>query len=91
MLLVGAQNQLTVRYRSVVGFRWRWRSDNQTPFTLQSVLQMIRVFGVTIPQVGGQTQLRNTAASHGEPSFLRLARPGQQIDITVSSSGNPQF
>jgi flagellar P-ring protein precursor FlgI len=60
----------------------------QTPFTLQSVLQMIGILGVTLPSTGTQAQLRNTAAVMVTAEFPALAKPGQQIDVTVSSLGN---
>jgi flagellar P-ring protein precursor FlgI len=49
---------------------------------------MIGVLGVTMPSTGNQTQLRNTAAVMVTADFPALSRPGQQLDITVSSLGN---
>jgi flagellar P-ring protein precursor FlgI len=80
-------NQL-VGYGLVVGLDGTGDQTTQTPFTLQSVLQMIGVLGVTLPSTGTQAQLRNTAAVMVTAEFPALARPGQQIDITVSSLGN---
>lgn len=80
-------NQL-VGYGLVVGLDGTGDQTTQTPFTLQSVLQMIGVLGITIPPTGTQAQLRNTAAVMVTAEFPALARPGQQIDITVSSLGN---
>jgi flagellar P-ring protein precursor FlgI len=80
-------NQL-VGYGLVVGLDGTGDQTTQTPFTLQSVMQMIGVLGITLPQTGTQAQLRNTAAVMVTAEFPALARPGQQIDITVSSLGN---
>jgi len=80
-------NQL-VGYGLVVGLDGTGDQTTQTPFTLQSVMQMIGVLGITLPQTGTQAQLRNTAAVMVTAEFPSLARPGQQIDITVSSLGN---
>ena len=80
-------NQL-VGYGLVVGLDGTGDQTTQTPFTLQSVLQMIGVLGVTLPSTGTQAQLRNTAAVMVTAEFPALAKPGQQIDITVSSLGN---
>jgi flagellar P-ring protein precursor FlgI len=80
-------NQL-VGYGLVVGLDGTGDQTTQTPFTLQSVMQMIGVLGVTLPSTGTQAQLRNTAAVMVTAEFPALARPGQQIDITVSSLGN---
>jgi flagellar P-ring protein precursor FlgI len=86
--IAGQRSNQLVGYGLVVGLDGTGDQTTQTPFTLQSVLQMIGVLGVTIPQGGGQTQLRNTAAVMVTAEFPALARPGQQIDITVSSLGN---
>jgi flagellar P-ring protein FlgI len=80
-------NQL-VGYGLVVGLDGTGDQTTQTPFTLQSVMQMIGVLGITLPSTGTQAQLRNTAAVMVTAEFPSLARPGQQIDITVSSIGN---
>ena len=80
-------NQL-VGYGLVVGLDGTGDQTTQTPFTLHSVMQMIGVLGITLPQTGTQAQLRNTAAVMVTAEFPALARPGQQIDITVSSLGN---
>jgi len=80
-------NQL-VGYGLVVGLDGTGDQTTQTPFTLQSVLQMIGVLGVTLPSTGTQAQLRNTAAVMVTAEFPALAKPGQQIDVTVSSLGN---
>lgn len=81
-------NQL-VGYGLVVGLDGSGDQTTQTPFTIQSVLQMIGTLGITIPP-GGQAQLRNTAAVMITAEMPALARPGQAIDITVSSLGNAQ-
>ena len=60
--IAGQRSNQLVGYGLVVGLDGTGDQTTQTPFTLQSVLQMIGVLGVTIPQGGGQTQLRNTAA-----------------------------
>lgn len=86
--IAGQRSNQLVGYGLVVGLDGTGDQTTQTPFTLQSVLQMIGVLGVTIPQGGGQTQLRNTAAVMVTAEFPALARPGQQIDVTVSSLGN---
>lgn len=79
-------NQL-VGYGLVVGLDGSGDQTTQTPFTIQSVLQMIGTLGVTVPP-GGQAQLRNVAAVMVTAEMPALARPGQAIDITVSSLGN---
>ena len=84
----GLRSNQLVGYGLVVGLDGTGDQTTQTPFTLQSVLQMIGVLGVTLPSTGNQTQLRNTAAVMVTAEFPALSRPGQQIDVTVSSLGN---
>jgi flagellar P-ring protein precursor FlgI len=84
----GQRSNQLVGYGLVVGLDGTGDQTTQTPFTLQSVLQMIGVLGVTLPSTGNQTQLRNTAAVMVTAEFPALSRPGQQIDVTVSSLGN---
>jgi len=80
-------NQL-VGYGLVMGLDGSGDQTTQTPFTIQSVLQMLSVLGITVPTTGTQSQLRNTAAVMVTAELPALGRPGQQIDVTVSSIGN---
>ena len=80
-------NQL-VGYGLVMGLDGSGDQTTQTPFTIQSVLQMLSVLGITVPTTGTQAQLRNTAAVMVTAELPPLGRPGQQIDVTVSSIGN---
>jgi flagellar P-ring protein precursor FlgI len=78
-------NQL-VGYGLVVGLDGSGDQTSQTPFTVQTFRNMLREFGIQLPP--GNMQLKNVAAVsvHGElPAF---AKPGQTLDITVSSIGN---
>jgi flagellar P-ring protein precursor FlgI len=86
--IAGQRSNQLVGYGLVVGLDGTGDQTTQTPFTLQSVLQMIGVLGVTMPSTGNQTQLRNTAAVMVTADFPALSRPGQQLDVTVSSLGN---
>jgi flagellar P-ring protein precursor FlgI len=86
--IAGQRSNQLVGYGLVVGLDGTGDQTTQTPFTLQSVLQMIGVLGVTLPSTGNQTQLRNTAAVMVTADFPALSRPGQQLDVTVSSLGN---
>jgi len=80
-------NQL-VGYGLVMGLDGTGDQTTQTPFTIQSVLQMLNVLGITVPTTGTQSQLRNTAAVMVTAELPALGRPGQPIDVTVSSIGN---
>ena len=80
------QNQL-VGYGLVVGLDGSGDQTTQTPFTVQSIINMLGNLGVTLPP-GQSLQLRNVAAVMVTASLPPFARPGQQIDVTVSSMGN---
>ncbi len=85
--IAGVRSNPLLGYGLVVGLDGTGDQTSQTPFTTQSFSNMLKQFGITVPE--GQTyQLKNVAAVavHGElPAF---AKPGQTIDITVSSIGN---
>jgi flagellar P-ring protein precursor FlgI len=57
------------------------------PFTVQSIINMLGNLGITLPP-GQSLQLKNVAAVMVTSSLPPFARPGQQIDVTVSSMGN---
>ncbi len=79
-------NQL-VGYGLVVGLNGTGDQTSQTPFTVQSVRSMLLAQGITLPP--NQTlQLKNVAAVMVTAELPAFAKPGQSIDITVSSLGN---
>lgn len=80
------QNQL-IGYGLVVGLDGSGDQTTQTPFTVQSVISMLQNLGVTVPP-GTSLQLKNVAAVVVTASLPAFARPGQTIDVTVSSMGN---
>ena len=79
-------NQLT-GYGLVVGLDGTGDQTTQTPFTVQSIINMLTQFGVTIPP-GTRLQLKNVAAVTVHAQLPPFAKPGQTIDVTVSSIGN---
>ncbi len=80
------ENQL-LGYGLVVGLDGSGDQTTQTPFTVQSTVTMLAQMGVTLPP-GTSLQLKNVAAVTVTASLPPFARPGQTIDITVSSIGN---
>lgn len=80
------QNQL-IGYGLVVGLDGSGDQTTQTPFTVQSIINMMQQLGVSIP-VGTSLQLKNVAAVMVTTSLPPFAQPGQTLDITVSSIGN---
>jgi len=79
-------NQL-VGYGLVVGLDGTGDQTTQTPFTTQSITNMLMHLGVNLPP-GTNMQLKNVAAVMVTADLPPFAQPGQSIDITVSSIGN---
>jgi len=79
-------NQL-IGYGLVVGLDGTGDMTQQTPFTVQSILSMLGQLGVNLPP-GTNLQLRNVASVMVTATLPAFAKPGQQIDVTVSSIGN---
>lgn len=79
-------NQL-IGYGLVVGLDGSGDQVRQTPFTQQSLTNMLSQLGITVPQ-GTNMQLRNVAAVMVTARLPAFARPGQTVDVVVSSMGN---
>jgi flagellar P-ring protein precursor FlgI len=79
-------NQL-VGYGLVVGLDGTGDQTSQTPFTVQSMKNMLNQYGITLP-ADVNPQLKNVAAVTIHADLPPFAKPGQTIDITVSSLGN---
>ncbi|WP_018861675.1 MULTISPECIES: flagellar basal body P-ring protein FlgI [unclassified Thioalkalivibrio] len=79
------ENQL-VGYGLVVGLDGTGDQTTQTPFTIQSLNNMLGQLGLT-PDAGNP-QLRNVAAVMVTADLPPFSKPGQRIDVTVSSMGN---
>lgn len=80
------QNQL-VGYGLVIGLDGTGDQTTQAPFTTQTLVNMLERLGVTIPP-GTSIQLKNVAAVAVHADLPAFAKPGQTIDITVSSIAN---
>ncbi len=79
------QNQL-MGYGIVVGLDGTGDS-NPTPFTVQSIMSMLRQLGVSLPP-GVNLQAKNVAGVIVTTSMPAFAQPGQTLDVTVSSLGS---
>lgn len=79
-------NQL-IGYGLVVGLDGSGDQVRQSPFTQQSLTNMLSQLGVTVPQ-GTNMQVRNVAAVMVTARLPAFARPGQTVDVVVSSMGN---
>lgn len=85
--IAGVRDNQLVGYGIVVGLDGTGDKTNQTPFTIQSVKSMLDQLGVTIPS-DVNLQLKNVAAVMLHATLPPFAKPGQKIDVTVSSLGN---
>ncbi|OIQ93334.1 flagellar P-ring protein precursor [mine drainage metagenome] len=85
--MAGVRNNQLIGYGLVVGLDGSGDQTTQTPFTVQSIINMLTGMGVNLPP-GTSLQLKNVAAVMVTANLPPFARPGQQIDITVSSMGN---
>ena len=85
----GVRDNQLIGYGLVVGLDGTGDQTTQTPFTVQSTISMLTNMGVTLPP-GTSLQLKNVAAVTVTATLPPFARPGQTIDVTVSSIGNAQ-
>ncbi|GAB3265808.1 flagellar basal body P-ring protein FlgI [Chitinimonas naiadis] len=83
----GVRSNQLIGYGLVVGLDGSGDQTTQTPFTVQSVINMLTQLGVTMPP-GTNLQLKNVAAVTVTASMPAFSRAGQAIDVTVSSIGN---
>lgn len=83
----GVRSNQLIGYGLVVGLDGSGDQTTQTPFTIQATISMLQSLGVTLPP-GVRMQLRNTAAVMVTSSLPAFAKPGQVLDVTVSSIGN---
>jgi flagellar P-ring protein precursor FlgI len=85
--VLGVRDNQLIGYGLVVGLDGSGDQTTQTPFTVQSIVTMMSQLGITLPP-GTSLQLKNVAAVTVTASLPPFIRPGQTIDITVSSIGN---
>jgi flagellar P-ring protein precursor FlgI len=85
----GVRNNQLIGYGIVVGLDNTGDQTTQTPFTTQAIGNMLSQMGVNLTQDQSQKlQLKNVAAVMITANLPPFARPGQPIDVTVSSMGN---
>jgi len=85
--VAGVRDNQLIGYGLVVGLNGTGDQTVQTPFTVQSIINMLTQFGVRIPP-GTNLQLKNVAAVTVQADLPAFAKPGQRLDVTVSSIGN---
>ena len=82
--IAGIRNNQLVGYGLVVGLDG---TGDKAPFTTQTFRNMMTQFGIVIPP-GVDPKLKNVAAVSIHADLPAFAKPGQTIDVTVSSIGN---
>jgi len=84
--IAGVRDNPLLGYGLVVGLDGTGDSASQVTFTEQSLRSMLVQYGITIPP-GTRLQPKNVAAVTISAILPPFAKPGQQIDVTVSSLG----
>lgn len=93
----GVRDNPLIGYGLVVGLDGTGDQTMQTPFTTQTLANMLANLGISInngsANGGGSSamtnmQLKNVAAVMVTATLPPFARPGEAIDVTVSSLGN---
>lgn len=83
----GVRENSLIGYGLVVGLDGTGDQTTQTPFTTQSLNNMLSQMGITVP-TGTNMQLKNVAAVMVTAQLPAFGRQGQTIDVVVSSMGN---
>ncbi len=85
--IAGVRANQLVGYGLVVGLDGTGDQVIQAPFTVQSLKSMLAQLGVNVP-ANVNPQLTNIAAVMVTAELPPFSKPGQTIDVTVSSLGN---
>lgn len=87
--LQGVRNNQLVGYGLVVGLDGSGDQTTQTPFTAQSIGNMLAQMGINMtPAEAKKLQLKNVAAVMVTANLPAFAQPGQVLDVNVASIGN---
>jgi len=87
--VAGVRTNQLVGYGLVVGLDGTGDRTTQAPFTTQTLINMLERLGITMPP-GTNLQLKNIAAVTVHSELPPFAKPGQTIDVTVSSIANAE-
>ena len=86
-MVEGARSNQLIVFGLVVGLDGTGDQVTQTPFTIQAARSMLQQFGVNLPP-GVNPQTKNMASVMVTAELPPFAKPGQKMDVTVSSVGN---
>jgi len=83
----GVRSNQLLGYGLVVGLTGTGDGSSAAPFTAQSLRNMLAQYGVTVP-ADVTIRPKNVAAVSVHAELPPFAKPGQRIDVTVSSLGD---
>ncbi|HKJ83528.1 MAG TPA: flagellar basal body P-ring protein FlgI [Mariprofundaceae bacterium] len=86
----GVRSNALVGYGIVVGLNGTGDKANNSPFSIYSVMSMLERLGVSLRNQVNVSSLKpkNVAAVMVTAELPPFSRPGQKLDVTVSSMGN---
>lgn len=85
--VAGVRDNQLLGYGLVVGLDGSGDKVNSAPFTKQSLSSLMNQLGIAVPP-GTNINPKNVAAVMVHADLPAFAKPGQKIDITVSSVGD---
>jgi flagellar P-ring protein precursor FlgI len=84
-VIEGNSGVQVIGYGLVTGLN-RTGDNQQTSYTVQSVMNMLKRFGITVPE--SNPRVRNVAAVMVTATIPTFSRQGSKIDVQVSSIGD---
>ncbi|MDX8406554.1 MAG: flagellar basal body P-ring protein FlgI [Mariprofundus sp.] len=84
----GVRGNALVGYGLVVGLNGTGDSGTSSPFTINSITALLERLGVSVRADITKMKPKNIAAVMVTSELPSFARPGQQLDVTVSSIGD---
>ena len=85
----GVRSNALTGFGLVVGLDGTGDQTTQMPYTSQGITNYLKQLGITLPAAAiASLQLKNVAAVLVTAQLPAFARPGQAIDVNVSSMGN---
>ncbi len=85
--VAGVRSNQLIGYGLVVGLNGTGDKSSAAPFTEQSLRSMLNQLGIVVPP-GTKIKPKNVAAVSLHAELPPFAKPGQKIDVTVSSIGD---
>ena len=84
----GVRSNDLIGYGLVVGLNGTGDSSNSSPYTISSINAMLERFGINVRSQIATMKPKNIAAVMVTATLPPFAKPGQKLDITVSSMGD---